>query len=154
MASWPVPRSWPPFFGRPKLEMWSNPRQLFSPASSLSLVSYLMIILLGCVVFVVPARYSFIFILPRTGKERKMFDFFYKYVSTERFSDGGFGEPEKGTRNLFSFLWLWKLLCDNTPSIHAGNLPHSNHLAKMESRTLTVGKRKPPCDTPISEVLS
>ena len=108
------------------------------------LVLYLMIILIGCVVnqFVVPARCTFIFFL------RKAFDFFLQILREQRTLQLWGLKREHGD----VFLWLYKLLRDKLPSIQAGNRPHSYHYVKIESRTLILGKRLPPCDTPISVV--
>ena len=104
----------------------------------------IILILIGCVVFVVPARYTFIFFLPRTGKDSIFF--LKKSVSNERFklweasktsskTEGWITEP------FFFFLWLYKLLRDNPPSGKSLPLPlptpHCYYLAKIECRTLT-----------------
>lgn len=129
---------------------WATTRQGFgsrnwnaiksSPTSSLYLVLYLMIILIliGCVVFVVPARYTFIFFLPRTGKR---LDFFLKKksVSNERFklweasktsskTEGWITEP------FFFFLWLYKLLRDKPTIWKIAPSPTPHCLLPCENR--------------------
>ena len=87
--------------------MRSNPRHLFfSPQlSSLHIVLYLMIILLGCVVFVVPARYTFIF--PPFHVTGKHFDYYFLQMREQgTLSADGASEPEKGNNGTFSFCGL------------------------------------------------
>jgi hypothetical protein len=116
-----------------EIGMRSNPRQLHP--SILYLYLMIILILIGCVVlFVVPARYTFIFsfhVLEKTGKH----SIFKKSVSNERFSCGASAsEPVlrlKRDNGIF-FLWLYKQYCYAT----------THHLFKLEIAPIPITLRK------------